>query len=171
MKMLSTTGRLSGLVAGCMLLLAAGWAVAEELEWLTNFEQAREQAAETERPILANFTGSDWCGWCIRLDREVFSKDEFKEFSAENLVLLMIDFPRQKEMPDEEREENAQLAQTYGVRGFPTILLLDAEGEVIGRTGYRRGGPVEYVEHLAELIRKDAEKDQNPAAACCPGQH
>ena len=120
--------------------------------WMTDFEAARKQAAEEEKPILIDFSGSDWCGWCIKLDKEVFSKKAFKSYAEENLVLFLADFPRQKELPEETVEQNRKLAEQYGVRGFPTILLVDAEGEVLARTGYRRGGPDKYVEHLKKLI-------------------
>ncbi len=156
MKKISGKLKLTGLVTGCMVLLA-GWAMAEkiELKWLTDFKAAQEQAEEKERPILVNFTGSDWCGWCIRLDKEVFSQEEFNRFAKNDLVLLMIDFPRGKEQTEELKQQNAQLAQKYGIRGFPTIVLLDAEGKKLNQTGYRRGGAKAYVEHLQELLKKD----------------
>lgn len=122
--------------------------------WLTDFEKAKAQAAEQKRPILVDFSGSDWCGWCIKLDEEVFSKKEFKDFAQDNLVLLLIDFPRKSKLTDAEKESNDKLAKQYGVRGFPTVLLLDAEGKVLGKTGYQTGGPSKYVEHLKGLLAK-----------------
>ena len=120
--------------------------------WLTDFEAAKKEAAERQIPLLVNFSGSDWCGWCIRLEKEVFDKQEFIEYASENLVLFKADFPRSKELPEKTREQNAGLARKYGVQGFPTILLLDSEGKAIGKTGYRRGGPSKYVEHLKEML-------------------
>lgn len=124
-----------------------------ESTWLTDFEQAKEVAAEKNLPILADFSGSDWCGWCIKLDNEVFSKEAFKAYAAENLVLFLADFPRSKEQSDAVKEQNQALAEKYGVRGFPTVLLLDAQGNVLERTGYQRGGPEAYVEHIKELLK------------------
>lgn len=120
--------------------------------WMTDFDAAKTKAASEDKPMLVDFTGSDWCGWCIKLDKEVFSKKEFKDYAEENLVLVEIDFPRGKEQSAELKAQNQALAQKYGVRGFPTILMLDADGEVIEKTGYRRGGAEKYVEHLKGLL-------------------
>ena len=102
--------------------------------------------------ILADFSGSDWCGWCIKLDKEVFSKKPFQEYAKKNVVLFLADFPSRKELPAKVKEQNEKLAKQYGVRGFPTVLLLDATGKILGRTGYQRGGPEAYVEHVQKLI-------------------
>ncbi|MBI2441958.1 MAG: thioredoxin family protein, partial [Lentisphaerae bacterium] len=103
-------------------------------------------------------TGSDWCGWCIKLDKEVFSKNEFKVFAKDHLVLFVADFPSRKKLPAATRAQNEQLAQTYGIEGYPTVLLLDAAGEVIARTGYQSGGAAAYVKHLKELLKQKPEK-------------
>jgi len=123
-------------------------------EWLTDFNKAKKEAAEKKLPILADFSGSDWCGWCIKLDKEVFSQKEFKAFAKEKLILFLADFPREKELKAEVRAQNEQLRQAYGVEGFPTVLLLDAGGKGIARTGYRRGGVVGYVEYLDKLLKQ-----------------
>jgi len=121
-------------------------------EWLDDYEAAKTQARETGRPILINFSGSDWCGWCIRLDEEVLEKPEFKSFAADNLILFVADFPRQMKLPEATAIQNRALAQKFGVRGFPTILLVEADGTTIARTGYQAGGADAYVEHLKELL-------------------
>lgn len=121
--------------------------------WLTDFEAAKKLAAEKNVPILADFSGSDWCGWCIKLDNEVFSKDAFKEYAKENVVLFLADFPNRKPQSKEVKEQNDALAKKYGIRGFPTVLLLDAEGNVLEQTGYQAGGAKAYVEHLKELLK------------------
>lgn len=120
--------------------------------WITDLDAAKKVAAEQNKHILVDFTGSDWCGWCIKLNKEVFTKDSFKAYASENLVLVEIDFPRGKKISAEQKKTNKKLAQKYGVRGYPTILLLDAEGKEVARTGYKRGGPDKYVSHLKELI-------------------
>jgi thioredoxin-related protein len=122
--------------------------------WLTDFEKAKKVAAETRRPILIDFTGSDWCGWCIRLDKEVFSQEAFKKYAKENLVLFQADFPRKKEQSEELEKQNRQLASDFGIRGFPTIVLVDETGKEFARTGYQRGGAEKYVEHLKDLLAK-----------------
>ena len=122
--------------------------------WLEDFEAAKKEATAKKLPILVNFSGSDWCGWCIKLDNEVFSKKEFKEYAATSLVLFLADFPQSKKQVEEIKKQNSKLAADYGVRGFPTILLLDADGKVLARTGYEKGGAVKYVKHLKGLLNK-----------------
>lgn len=109
--------------------------------WSTSWDQAQEAARKLKRPILVNFTGSDWCGWCIKLHKEVFDEGAFKEWAAKRVVLLELDFPSRTPQPKELKEQNARLSQKYDVQGFPTILFLDAEGEVLGQSGYLPGGP------------------------------
>lgn len=123
--------------------------------WLTDFEAAKKLAAEKNLPILADFSGSDWCGWCIKLDKEVFSQDAFKAYAKENLVLFLADFPSRKPQPEEVKKQNVALRDKYfGPRdGYPTVLLLDAEGKVLKRTGYKAGGAEKYVEHIKKLLK------------------
>ncbi len=120
--------------------------------WLTDLEAAQAKAKAENKSILVDFTGSDWCGWCIKLDEEVFSQADFKEYAEAELVLVEIDFPRKKQISDELSAKNEELAKKYGVRGFPTILLLSPDGEILGRTGYQRGGAAEYVTHIKDLL-------------------
>jgi len=122
--------------------------------WMTDFKAALVEAKQQEKPILVDFTGSDWCGWCIRLDKEVFSKAAFLEFANDELILVEIDFPRGKKQSESIKAQNEQLLAKYGVLGFPTILLLDSNGQTIGKTGYRPGGPEAYVEHIKEIVEK-----------------
>ncbi len=123
-------------------------------EWETDFDKAAALAKESGRYLLADFSGSDWCGWCVKLDREVFSKKEFKKYAKENLVLALIDFPRSKPQSKKEKERNAALARKYGVKGFPAVLVFSPQGELVGRTGYQPGGAEAYVQHLREMIEK-----------------
>jgi len=119
--------------------------------WLTDYKQAQEEAKTTKKLLLVDFTGSDWCGWCIKIDREIFSKPEFREYAEKNLVLLEIDFPRGKELPAPLRIQNQELAQEHGVQGFPTIIVLDSEGKKIGELGYAPGGPTAFIAQLDRL--------------------
>jgi len=121
--------------------------------WLTDFEEAKTQAAARRVPILIDFSGSDWCGWCIKLDQEVFSKHEFEAYAKDNLVMFLADFPSSKPQSAEVKAQNKNLSNRYGVQGYPTVLLLDASGEVVGKTGYQAGGPDAYVEHLKSLLK------------------
>lgn len=123
--------------------------------WLTDFTKAKADAKMGKKMILADFSGSDWCGWCIKLDKEVFAKSVFKKFAKKNLILLMVDFPRNKKKQSKYvQKQNAEMAKKYGVTGFPTVLLLDYNGKVIAKTGYRKGGPDGYIKHLKKLMKK-----------------
>lgn len=120
--------------------------------WLDSFEKAKTEAAANKQPIFAFFTGSDWCGWCVKLKKEVLDTKGFEDFAAGNLVLFEADFPRAKPLSDEVKKQNAELAAKYGVRGYPSVFLLDAEGKVLGKTGYQQGGEKVYIEHLRKLL-------------------
>jgi len=120
--------------------------------WLTDFEAAKVKAKAENKPMLLDFTGSDWCRWCIKLDKEVFGEAAFKDYAAAELVLVELDFPRGKEQSAELKAQNEALAKQYGVRGFPTILLLSPDGELIEKTGYQRGGAEAYVEHIKAIL-------------------
>ena len=145
-------------MTGLLLASLFGFSALAGEEWLTDFNQAKKQAAEKNLPILADFSGSDWCGWCIKLDKEVFAQKEFKAFAKDRVVLFLADFPREKELKVEVKAQNEQLCKAYGVEGFPTVLLLDAGGKVIARTGYRKGGAGAYVEHLKDLLKQPGNK-------------
>lgn len=121
--------------------------------WLTSYEQAQKEAQSKNRLLLMDFTGSDWCGWCIMLDKEVFSKPEFKEYASKNLVLLELDFPRRKQMPAETVAQNEKLLMKYGIQGFPTVVIFDSSGKPLGALGYTAGGPQAFIEQL-ERLRK-----------------
>ena len=124
--------------------------------WEDNFDKAAEKAKQEGKYLLVDFSGSDWCGWCIKLDEEVFSKKAFKDYAKDNLVLSIVDFPRRKELGAKDKARNEALAKKHGVRGFPTVLVMSPDGEVIGKTGYKPGGPEAYVSHIREFI--DAHK-------------
>jgi protein disulfide-isomerase len=119
--------------------------------WITSVEQGQQEAKANKKLVLLDFTGSDWCGWCILLDREVFSKPKFKEYASKNLVLVEVDFPKMKPFPDATRKENVRLAQQYQVQGFPTIIVLNGDGQVVGEFGYVRGGPDAFIAVLEKL--------------------
>ncbi|MHB9137896.1 MAG: thioredoxin family protein [Victivallaceae bacterium] len=122
--------------------------------WLTNLDDAKKIAEKENKIILMDFSGSDWCGWCMKLEKEVFSQQIFKDYAKDNLVLLLVDFPQEKELDPATKTANDILFQKYKVEGFPTVILLDSKGDVIGQTGYRAGGAEAYVTYLKELIAK-----------------
>ena len=120
--------------------------------WMEDYAAALSLSEETAKPILINFTGSDWCVWCQRLTDEVFSQQEFIDYAAENFILLKIDFLMNTPQPEEIRNENIALMEKYGVQGFPTIVFIDNQENVLGITGYQPGGAIDYIEHLKELV-------------------
>ena len=137
----------------CIFVATAGLALAGD--WSHDWEAAKSQAKKEGKPILINFTGTDWCGWCIKLEKEVFSKTDFKDYAKDNLVLMEVDFPRRKEQSAEVKTQNKKLDKEFKIKGYPTIFLLDADGNKLsGDIGYRKGGPKAYVKHLKELISK-----------------
>src|SRR4029453_9987213 len=121
---------------------------AEELKWLTDAAKAQTQAKAEKKLVLLDFTGSDWCGWCIKLNKEVFSKPEFAEYAKKNLVLVEVDFPRRKKLSDALAKANGALQSKYDIEGYPTLVILDANGKLAGKMGYVAGGPKPF---LAEL--------------------
>ncbi|MFO1490159.1 MAG: thioredoxin family protein [Kiritimatiellia bacterium] len=135
--------------------------------WETDFEKARAQAAAGNKYMLLDFTGSDWCGWCIKLNKEVFSKEDFKTYAKANLVCVELDFPSKKKISQKLKTQNEKLAKQYKVRGYPTVLILSPKGELVDQTGYREGGPEKYIEHLKGIIEehKKAEAAKAPPAA------
>ncbi len=111
------------------------------LVWTTDAAAAQARARSEHRTLLMDFTGSDWCGWCQRLDREVFSTPEFAAYANRKLVLLQVDFPRHHELSSGLVQQNQELAQRYSIAGFPTVVVLGPDGTEKGRLGYRPGGP------------------------------
>ena len=126
--------------------------------WLVDFEKAKAQAATEKKAILMDFTGSDWCTWCIRLRKEVFETEAFKKAAPNGFVLLELDYPQdQSKVSKPIQEQNEKLQQAYAITGYPTILLTDATGRPFARTGYEKGGPEAYLKHLGDL-RGNLEK-------------
>lgn len=119
-----------------------------------NLDAALERAAKSGKYVYVCFSGSDWCGWCMKLEKEVFSQKEFIDAVTNEFELVYIDMPRNQEvLSARAKTENPKLLKQYGIEGFPSALLLDGKGERIGKTGYRKGGPAAYAEHLKDLLK------------------
>ena len=144
-------------VLGIAMLVGFG-VTAGATEWQTNFAEASTNAAKTGMYMLVDFSGSDWCGWCMKLDEEVFGKAEFAAFAKKNLICVSIDFPRKTEQSKALKEQNNALAQKYAVQGFPTVLILSPKGELVTTTGYEAGGAKKYVESLQQVIADHKQK-------------
>lgn len=124
------------------------------LEWSSDFSAATEKARTENRLLLLNFTGSDWCVWCHRLRDEVFLTAPFAAYAAKDAVLVEVDFPRKKSLPAALKTQNDQLAQRYKVSGYPTVILIAADGRELGRTGYMQGGPKTFIRELRRFALK-----------------
>jgi len=110
--------------------------------WSDNYQEALALAKKENKPVLINFTGSDWCGWCIKLKKDVFSTQEFQDFAKNNVVLFEADFPQSKKLPQAVQEQNEKLQTEFKVDGYPTLVLVNAEGKELDRNvGYLKGGP------------------------------
>jgi thioredoxin-related protein len=102
-----------------------------------------------------DFTGSDWCPWCIKLDKETLSQPEFADYAKKNLVLMLLDFPREKPQSDELKKANADLQKKYSVDGFPTLIAIKPDGTVVmTQVGYLEGGPKALIEKLDAALKK-----------------
>jgi thioredoxin-related protein len=160
--------RCVALAALLFLTLAVTTAQAGD-DWSTDWNVALAQAKAENKDILIDFSGTDWCGWCIRLKREVFSKDEFKNEAPKHFVIFVADFLRKREnmvkQDPKVRAQIMQLIQEFAVKGFPSVFLLDSQGRPYARTGYQRGGPEKYVAHLLELQKSKVERDELLAKA------
>jgi len=123
-----------------------------ESGWLNDYKRAQQEAKASNKFLLLDFTGSDWCGWCIRFDKEVFSQPQFKDYAHNNLVLVELDFPRRKPQSPDLQKQNRQLAMQYEVFGFPTIVVLNSSGQKLWQyDGYFSGGPEAFIAQLQKL--------------------
>src|SRR6187402_3085446 len=99
---------------------------AQDLKWYDNVDEASTVAAKAKKPLLLFFTGSDWCGWCIKLQKEVMFTPEFKKWAADNVILVELDYPRSKQLAPEIKQQNAEMQQMFAVSGYPTVWLVKA---------------------------------------------
>ena len=166
---MSRFGRTLVLVVGLTAVAClAGRAAAADATagiWTDKFEEAKAQAKKEGKDLLLDFTGSDWCGWCIKLKAEVFDKEKFKAEAPKKFVLVELDFPQKKKLDDATKKQNAALQKQFQIGGFPTILLMDADGKVYAKTGYEPGGEEKYLAHLDELQNVRIERDKLLAEA------
>ena len=132
-----------------------------DLEWHTDLNKAIEISIESEKPLFMFFTGSDWCGWCIRLQTEVFFKPDFVKWAKENLVLVELDFPRRKKLEESLKQQNENLRQMFAVRGYPTGWFVVPEVEEnkvnfkrLGSQGYVAGGPKNWIDGANKILSK-----------------
>ena len=139
-----------------MLAATVLWQVnAAEATWLTDLPKAQAQAKAENKIVLLDFTGSDWCGWCIKFRKEVLDTPEFQAYAAKNVVLVELDYPHKKVQSADLKKANAALKTKYDVHGFPTLLALNPAGKEIGRqVGYAQGGPAAFIAKLEKFRGK-----------------
>ncbi len=151
---------------GLLALATLTTAFADREGWTSDFDAAKKQAATQKKDLLLDFTGSDWCGWCIKLDKEVFQQDAFKAGVKDKLVLVDLDFPKDKsKLSEATQAQNEKLRGDFKIKGYPTIFLCDASGKPYAQTGYQKDGPEKYVTHLNSLMEVRAKRDAAFAAA------
>jgi thioredoxin-related protein len=147
------------LILTLFLVLGSLTIQAQELTWHTDMNKAMEVSKKTKKPLLLFFTGSDWCGWCIRLQKEVLKTPEFAKWAKDNVVLVELDFPRRTAQQPEIQKQNMELQQALGVRGYPTVWFVNAtkkDGKInleqIGSTGYVAGGPTAWLAGANQIL-------------------
>ncbi len=127
----------------CTALFAADPATGDTDE---SFDQVQARALEAKKPILLEFTGSDWCPPCKMMHKQVFGTEAFQKFAATDLIFMKLDFPRAKPQSDEIKARNEALAEKFGIEGFPTVILLSPDGKELAReVGFMGGGPEEFI--------------------------
>jgi thioredoxin-related protein len=162
--------RLSVLVIASLPALRADEAAPPVVEsapaaaWLTDYERALERARDEKKPVLLDFTGSDWCVWCHRLRDQILTQKPFLDHAREHLVLVELDYPHNTPQSPKLQRQNAALAEKFGVTGYPTLVLVDAEGRELGRTGYMQGGPKTFVRELKRFAARTPAGGSPPAA-------
>lgn len=131
-----------------------------ELAWTTNYQGALSQAKSSGKPIVLFFTGSDWCGWCKKLEEEALNTPEFRQLAGDKFIFVLLDFPMNKPTDPKVVEQNKQLQQRFNIKGYPTLIILDKDGNQIGSTGYRAGGARAFAEHLLKIVGDNAQYNQ-----------
>jgi thioredoxin-related protein len=140
-----------------LMIISLQNANAQEAHWFTNYDEAVAQAEKENKQILMSFSGSDWCGNCMRLEKDLFDQSAFSDFATSNLVLLKLDFPakRKNMLPAEQTKHNEKLAEQYNKAGkFPTVLVLDAKGKVLGTMKHPSTDANGYIASLKSIIGK-----------------
>jgi len=148
--------RLILFAAAACVFLPGPFARAES-GWLNDYKKAQQEAKASNKFLMLDFTGSDWCGWCKKFDKEILSQSQFQDYARENLVLVEVDFPRPggsrwTAQPAELKKQNQELAHQYQVQGFPTIVVLDGDGQKLWQyDGYFPDGAAAFIAQLEKL--------------------
>lgn len=118
--------------------------------WTEDYAKAVEKAKTEKKNILLDFTGSDWCPYCIQMVKEVLSQPKFKAYAKDNLVLVEVDFPNSKPQSKKIKDQNKSLKEKFGAKGFPTFVVVDPEGKELWKSvGYTKGGPDAFIQSIS----------------------
>lgn len=134
---------------------------AQDLKWYTDVKEASALSIKTKKPLLLFFTGSDWCGWCMKLQKEVFVQPDFAKWAKDNVILVELDYPKRKQLAPELAKQNSELGQMFAIRGYPTVWLVNPSNskdqvafDRLGSTGYVAGGPQKWIEGANTILKK-----------------
>lgn len=139
-----------------LLFLTGQLSLVYSQNWELDFNNALKTAQDSNKTIILVFSGSDWCAPCIKLEKKIWVSDTFQNYAKDHFVMVRADFPRRKanKLPEEQEEKNAALAEKYNTKGyFPLVVIFDKSGKVLGKTGYKKLSPKEYIEHLNSFIK------------------
>ncbi|WP_309613415.1 thioredoxin family protein [Flavobacterium sp.] len=153
------------IVITLFLILGSLTIQAQEVKWQTDMNEAMKISKKSKKPLFLFFTGSDWCGWCIRLQKEVFKTPEFEKWAKKNVVLVELDFPRKTAQDPAIQKQNSELQQTFAVQGYPTVWIVNAskkDGKInlekLGSTGYLAGGPTTWLANADQILANKSTK-------------
>lgn len=145
------------ILAAAILLSLPLTAFCDEGGWTTHYAQAVEQAKKEDKAILLDFTGSDWCEWCMKMKKETLDTGAFKSYAKQNLVLVEVDFPQSKPQSQALKAQNQKLGQQFGISGYPSFVILNKNGKELGRqVGYLEGGPAAFLAELKKFYKAPA---------------
>ncbi len=139
------------LVLCCFFAATLALPAAEGADWSTDYKAALVQAKAENRHVLLFFTGSDWCSWCKRLQKEVLRTPEFNKYAGEKLILVELDFPHAVPQSRAVKVQNEKLADRFKIEVYPTVIVLDSSGKKVGQLGYQEGGPGPFVDALSKM--------------------
>jgi protein disulfide-isomerase len=134
----------------------------KSISWTTNYNEALTRSKQEGKPVLLFFTGSDWCGWCTQLQREVLNTESFYELANDRYIFVEVDFPKKKSLSSNVLEQNKFLAKKYHITSYPTIVVVDSSGSTLGESGYKSGGAEKYAAHLDSIVAPHLAKFKSP---------
>ena len=140
------------LLAGLFGVTLTLSAVPPSRDWFTDYQQAQQEAKAKKLPMFLLFTGSDWCPWCKKLDKDTLKTSKFKKFTQGKVILVYLDFPRETKLPKNIVKQNEDLAKKFEIQGFPTIVITDVNGKQLGQLGYAKVN--EFLPQLEKILKK-----------------